>query len=118
MKFLFSRERTVVSTKGHAIRFPKGELVHVPKDMYPEVLAAGGVPENELEEDEKKPEIVGDERHAKLLAAIAKVVEENNPEDFTAAGIPNRKKLGARVGFAVGAEEFERAYGEFLTPKD
>ena len=52
MRFQLHRNKVVASKFGHTIEFVKGQLVHVPKEAWEEVVAVGAVPESELPEDE------------------------------------------------------------------
>ena len=47
MKFIFYRDKVVATTMGHVIGFKKGEPTHVPPECIKEVIAAGGMPEDE-----------------------------------------------------------------------
>lgn len=103
MRFKFPRARTVSSLSGHVIAFEKNELTHVPPAMHKEVIAAGGIPEGELDDDEdKKPEAPqGDERVQLIRMAMEDLVATNVSTDFTAAGAPHTKKLAEKLGFKV-----------------
>jgi hypothetical protein len=111
MKFTMSRDRTVVSKFGRAIEFEKGVATHVPEMCYEEVMAAGGVPEDDLPE----PEITdttpqGVARTEAIVAAIKAMVLRGAREDFTAAGAPHAAALSAMAGFPVDAKERDAAW--------
>ena len=104
MKFVMHRNRTIVSTSGHAIEFVKGELTHVPPTMYEEVMAAGAVPEEELDLDPKQelenPEPQDPEtRKAALFTVFEKIVLRGKREDFDASGVPHPKALVKELGW-------------------
>ena len=106
MKFTMSRDRTVVSKFGRAIEFAKGVATHVPEMCYEEVMAAGGVPEDDLPEpkvDDSTPQ--GAARTEAVVAAIKAIVLRGAREDFTAAGAPHASALSAMAGFPVDAKE-------------
>jgi len=120
MKFVMHRNRTIVSTSGHAIEFVKGELTHVPPSMYEEVMAAGAVPEEELDLDPKtNPEIVEPTdpsvRQQAIMEAMETVTLRGKREDFTAAGAPHAKVLSTIVGWTVHNKERDTAWVAFKT---
>lgn len=122
MKFMMSRDRTVASTCGLSIEFKKGELHLVPPAMYAEVIAAGGVPETELAEDElpktaTTPEKLA-EREAAMNKAFDAIVLRNVREEFTAGGAPHNAVLSKEVGWAVNAKERDAAWLKFAAGKD
>lgn len=121
-RFALPRNRTIASTCGLSIEFKKGELHLVPPAMFAEVIAAGGVPENELSEDElpKKtdtPEALA-EREAAVFAAFDKIVLRNTREDFTAGNVPHATVLAREVGWAVTAKERDLFWVKFMASKD
>lgn len=110
MKFVLHRDRTIASTFGHAIEFKKGVLTEVPPLMHAEVLAAGGVPESELDLEPKKPEAVTEptdpnERKKAVFAMFEKVVLRNKRDDFTAGGAPHGKVLALELGWTLPNKE-------------
>lgn len=107
MKFVMHRNHVVASLSGHVIRFTKGEPTHVPSEAHKEVIAAGGVPEGEIEYDEgKKPDAPeGKEREDLIRMAMEDMVVSNVREEFTAGGFPHTKKLSEKVGFTVNNKE-------------
>jgi hypothetical protein len=122
MKFMLSRNRTIASTCGISIEFKKGELHLVPPAMYAEVIAAGGVPEGELTEDElpegaATPEALA-EREAAMIAAFEKIVLRNERGEFTAGGMPHSAVLARELGWAVQAKERDAAWIKFTAGKD
>ena len=122
MKFVMPRNRTIASTCGLSIEFKKGELTLVPPAMYNEVLAAGGVPEHELAEDElpkgkMAPEAVA-EREQQMLDAFALLVEANESTDFTAGGTPALPALSRVLGWTPTAKDRDTAWQKFLATKD
>lgn len=111
MKFTMSRDRTVVSKFGRAIEFVKGEPTHVPEMCYEEVMAAGGVPEDELPEPKAGDAApTGAARTEAIVAAIKAMVLRGSREDFTAAGAPHASALSAMAGFPVDAKERDAAW--------
>lgn len=116
MKFVMLRDRVVASVTGHAVEFKKGEPTHVPAAMYKEVLAAGGVPEDELPDDDAKKTVEptdAEERAGLLAEAIKIIVERARREDFGATGAPNVKVLSTELGWTVNAQERDIAWAQF-----
>lgn len=120
MKFVFYRERTIASPLGHVIHFPKGELVHVPPELYKEILAAGGVPEDEaeiqkIEDSTQKPASTVEptdptERMGLITLAMEDMVRDNVREEFTANSQPHLRALKKRLGWAVTDAERDVAW--------
>lgn len=111
MNFTMSRDHTVVSKFGRAIAFEKGVATHVPEMCYGEVVAAGGVPEDDLPEpviDDTTPQ--GAARMEAVVAAIKAMVLRGVREDFTAAGAPHASALSMLAGFPVDAKERDAAW--------
>lgn len=117
MDFVMMRDRTVTSTLGHAVEFKKGVPTHVPPALYKEVLAQGGVSEDEMpDEDETKKTIEPTEpgeRGELLREAIKIIVERARREDFGATGAPSVKVLATELGWPVNAQERDIAWAEF-----
>lgn len=115
MKFKLHKNLVVSSLLGHSVSFIKGELTHVPQEMYKDVLAVGAIPETELEEDEVKPAIVmgPEERKELIFAAFTTLVEKNERESFTGNGAPHGKAVATITGFSVDAKERDTLWAEF-----
>lgn len=116
MRFKMHRNRTISSTCGLSIEFVKNEFHLVPPAMYAEVIAAGGVPEDELNEDElpKAPTAEAEAaRKAELFALFAKIAKRNVATEFTAGGMPHLGILNATMDPPVTAKERDAAWTEF-----
>lgn len=116
MKFMMPRNRTLATKMGHTIEFKKGELTHVPPECHDEVIAVGGVPETEIEEDKRNE----NERPANPLevkAEVFKVFEamklKNDSKEFTAGGLPHPRAILQRLGWVVDAKERDALWAEF-----
>lgn len=120
MNFVMHRDRTIASVHGHAIEFRKGQPTPVPAALWPEILAAGGVPENELPEPEaapsKEPKDPA-ERRALILAAMEEVALQNKREAFTAGGSPHVGVLKDLLGFVIDARERDILWADFQQGK-
>lgn len=118
MKFVMHRDKTVASNMGLSINFVKGEPQQVPPYMYKEVIANGGVPEDELTDEElntgnpNEPREASD-RKAALFAAFDQIILRNEREEFTAGGTPNTSVLTRELGWTVNAKERDIAWQEF-----
>lgn len=122
MKFVMNRTRTIASVMGLAIEFEKNVPTFVPPYMYQEVIAAGGVSENELTDEELKsgnPNEPFDsaERKAALMTAFEQIVLRNIREEFTAGGTPHNAVMAKELGWPVPAKERDIAWTEFKADK-
>lgn len=123
MKFTMNRNHVVASTSGHVLKFTKGEPMEVPPEAVREVMAVGGLPEDE-DFDPSPPKKDGPqepsdpiERQIKLFDAFAAIVERGRREDFTAGGTPHQKALATELGWPVPAKERDAAWVEFNAGK-
>jgi len=117
MRFKLLRDRTIASTCGISIEFKKGVFQLVPPAMYQEVIAAGGVSEEELVEEEAPaagaaPATKG-EREAAMLTAFAAITLRNVSTEFTAGGVPHVGVVGRETGWTVDAKERDAAWLKF-----
>lgn len=121
MKFVFARNRIVTSKFGHVINFEKDVPAHVPPEMYQEVLAVGGTPEEDIDLDPPKSSDGKDEpvdpvaREAALFAAFAAMALRNKREDFTAGGQPHPKALAKELGWSISNKERDLMWVKFKT---
>jgi hypothetical protein len=121
MKFVMNRDKVIGGTYGHFIGFKKGVPMEVPKIMWEDVMAAGGVPESEITEEENytPPVIVTtQEREDLYFKAFKAIIERNERGDFTASGLPNSKVLEKMLGFQVVNKERDTYWTKFMEPKD
>lgn len=118
-KFKFHRDRTISSTCGISIEFKKAEWHLVPPAMFAEVMAAGGVCEDEVDLGEKPeaPVVVAPtedaERAAAVKAAVGRIVARADANEFTAAGAPKAAVLDLETGWPVSAKERAAAWADF-----
>jgi hypothetical protein len=120
MRFKLHRNRTISSTCGISIEFKKDEFHLVPPAMYAEVIAAGGVAEDEDFVDDtpkptNSPEVQAD-REAALFVAFDIIAKRNARNDFTAGGMPHLSVLAKAKGVTWEVTEKERnaAWVKFL----
>lgn len=114
------RNFRLASVSGHVIMFKKGEVVDVPKPAVKDALAAGGMVVSEAdlddvlpEEQEAKAVPQGDERESAILTAFQTLIEKNEREDFTAAGMPTKSAVDAATGFKADKKELGRLWTQF-----
>lgn len=119
MKMVLGRTHTLATTKGHVIRFIKGQPVFVPPICIPDAVAIGAAPEDGTDPSDL---VVKDEvktfdgpsdpvkRETELVDACKKIEGMNARNDFTAAGVPSTDAMTRVVGFAVGAAERNKAW--------
>lgn len=121
MKFVLHRKRTIISTCGLSIEFEKGVPALVPPAMYAEVIAAGGVPEDEIpEEDLPAPPATPEqlvEREKAMFKAFDTIVRRAARDEFTAGGVPNNAVLSREVGWSVQAKEAKAAWVKYTADK-
>lgn len=117
MKFILPRDRTISSTCGLSIEFKKGQLHLVPPMMYQEVIAAGGVPETELTDEELNPGTLAPadaaEREAAIFAAFTTIKLRGERTDFTAGNVPHTSVVSKETGWVVQAKERDAAWLKF-----
>ncbi len=96
---------------GHSMVLgPEG--AEVPKMFIQSAFAAGAVPEDaDTDEFVSAPKATFEKTDQELIQnAIKTMLERNDEGDFTAGGLPNRKKLSALVGMNVSAEDLTIAW--------
>lgn len=123
MKFIMHKKRTIASVMGLSIEFEKGVPTLVPPYMYKEVIAAGGVPESELDEEELSTGNPGEiidpvARKAAIMKAFESILLRNIREEFTAGGAPHNAVMAKELGWALTAKERDIAWAEFKVGTD
>lgn len=119
MKFTFQRDRVIASKFGHSIFFPKGVPTHVPPEMVAEVVAAGGISDEEVDLDPPKPvegktePVDPTERKKAVFAAFEAMILRNRREEFTAAGVPHGRSLAKELGWSLPNQERDLLWVEF-----
>lgn len=84
----------------------------VPQMFVQSAFAAGAIPIDEEEEGFVAAPIVNQERTRDEIIAdgIKSMLEREEEGDFTAAGMPDRRKLSGLIGIQVSAEEVARVW--------
>ena len=96
---------------GHSMVLgPEG--AEVPQMFIQSAFAAGAIPaEADADEFVSAPKATFEKTDHELIQnAIKTMLERNDEGDFTAGGLPNRKKLSALVGMNVSAEDLTIAW--------
>lgn len=121
MKFKLPRDKVIASTCGLSVAFTKGVFQLVPPDMYIEVMAAGGISEEEMTEADMPaaPVIPASpaEREADIFSAFTQIVLRNHITDFTAGGSPHVGVVSGITGWPVQAKERDAAWIKFQQSK-
>lgn len=114
MRFKLPRDRTMISTCGLAIGFRADQFQLVPPAMYAEVIAAGGIAEEEFTEAEKpKADMTAAEREAMLFMAFETILLRADTTEFTGGGAPHNAVVARETGFSVSAKERDAAWLKF-----
>lgn len=116
--FTLHRDYVLRSTKGHSMRFTKGENTWVPPECVPEAVAIGAVPIDgpvDVIGEEAAPQtyMTPQEREAKIFAAFDTMVARDERGDFTASNVPHCKRLISMVGFDVSNTERDEAWQKY-----
>ena len=88
------------------------EGAEVPQMFLQSAFAAGAVPEDSIAEEFVAAPVKNVEKTSQDLiqAGIKTMLERSEESDFTASGMPNRKKLAQLVGLNVTAEDLAIAW--------
>jgi len=120
--YTLNRDHILRSTSG-VISFCKDEEVFVPTHMESEVVAIGGcrvdgsAPHPLGDEVVPEPQITTTDRATQIVSAFDLLSEKNDPNEFTAQGIPTVKAVEKIVGFDVARDEVSKAWGEYRLNK-
>jgi len=120
---VLNRNYTLISTMGYSIHFEKDVPTLVPPAIRREALAIGALPadgeEPNVLKDDNKPQEPTDpaERNEAIMKAVLAMVEQNQREDFTAAGAPKKEAVEKLVGFKVDKREVAAVWQEYHEQK-
>jgi len=118
-QFTLHRNYVLRTTRGHAIRFVKGEPVNVPPICVEDAIAIGAQPVDPKdgdilgEEEKPQPSLTADERKAKVFEAFSIMKTRGERNDFTASGSPDARKLPALTGFELTSKERDAFWQEY-----
>jgi len=118
MKFVMNRDKVIASTMGLSLAFEKNIPMDVPTYMIREVMAAGGVAQEDMTDDEvlattSTEPVDPAAREAALFAVFEKLTLRNQREDFTAGGAPHNAVLTKELGWPIHAKERDVAFAKF-----
>lgn len=114
--YVSNRDVTVSTTTGHVIQFKKNVPIYVPEPVRQILPGYGILPiEGEIEVGGEKVEVkppppTGLRRDEQIYQAIKQLIGSNNPDDFTAGGIPSKKAIEKITGFEVNVAERNAAW--------
>jgi len=125
MKFRARSKDAVVriaSTSGH-ICIIGPDFVEVPDHMTADAYAGGAISEDmylSIRADIEKEQAAADkiDRPAVIDAALQEMLDSDNKDYFTTAGLPNKKALNKICKFTVTNEEFDLAWGKIITARN
>lgn len=121
--FISPRNIVVTSLLGHSIEFKKNVANgDVPKALYEEVMEKGILPCTEdgkvVDSDSPEAEALIPEPiklmikpkeqveiDEKILEVMRQIVANNDPADFTAAGMPSPRKISQTLGWHVDTKD-------------
>jgi len=112
------RDFTVRTMAGHTLHFKKGEPRFVPPEVRHLMTEHAIMPVSDdipvVEAEEKTPPPAGDTRRERIYEAVKMLVELNDPNEFTAGGIPKTSSVSKVAGFTVDASERSTAWERHL----
>lgn len=102
----------VANTTGHAARIGP-EWRELPPQLHADAIAAGAITNNmdaataEAQRARSNPDAQTspDDSDALIRKGIAEMLDGDDKDDFTKAGLPDLRKLSARVGFGVDRQQ-------------
>ena len=120
-----ARDFTLISKMGYIVKFSRNKPVSVPPLVIEEAIEKGaGFSDEDAEKEhytEMKPEdkaVFGPERKALLETVLTKIKEENNPDNFTATGVPKLAVVGEEIGFDVHRKEVNDIWSKMLVDQE
>lgn len=120
--FKLNRTYALRTMYGHIINFIKDEPTHVPPIAVKDAVAIGAEcidGEVNVLEDEAAPiQLSHDELKSKLFEAFKAVVLKNDPDDFTAQGVPKVNVIEATLGLKVTKVEVIDAWQAYRSGEE
>jgi len=118
--YVANRDVEVRTVLGHVIRFKKDQPKFIPVEVRPMLINYGILPvDPDAEEEEEAAPVAALDttlsRDEQLDAAVQLVRKRNDPDDFTAGGIPSKKALEDITGFDVTVGERNAAWRRSLS---
>ena len=117
MRYKLNRDMTFSSTVGISMEMKKGEFHFVPSPLVPQVVAAGGVPETEVEDEAQAPASTiptdPDARKKAVYTAFEVIIARNARDDFTAANSPSVDAVKRELGWSMTKRDLAEAWASF-----
>lgn len=121
-EFKLNRNYVFSSKFGHVINFIKGEPTYVPPILVKDVVAIGAEcldgEVDVLGEESLPVQLSYDEVRAKLFEVFKTMVVKNDPEDFTAQGVPKVGVIETRLGLKFTKSELISAWQAFRSGEE
>jgi len=124
VEMVMDRNYTVRSTLGHMVSFTKGEPIQVPQIM---VRSCGEHGARRTDGDDvfapppeaprQKQAVDPGERLEDVRAAIERIIERNDINDFTAGNSPKTPAVSKEVGYKVDYTEVTKAWQQINEDK-
>lgn len=115
--FTLHRNFVLRSKFGHAINFRKGKPAWVPPVCVAEAVAIGAQPVDEdvdvIGDEPKVVHLAPHEREEKIMEVILKLVARNERGDFTAAGLPDLRKMNGMLDFEATKPERDMVWQRY-----
>jgi hypothetical protein len=104
----------VTTIFGHAARIGP-DWRELPPILHKPAIAAGAITDNMTADSINASNESADppfSQEAEIRKAIIAMLGEDDPTNFTNAGVPNLNKLSARCGFTVDREQMQQVWAD------
>lgn len=107
-----NRNRTLSTLVGHRIYFEKDVPTNVPSICVPDALEIGALFVDEADAPKDRDDEAPEQKDpmVELRAAFDDIVGRNDPDDFTAAGIPKASAVKEITGMRFQAKDVAKHY--------
>lgn len=119
MNYISNRKITVVSTSGRSVEFEKGVETFAPPIMHAELISAGIIPADAVDEPEgdqgPADPVVPQEREDAMFKVFEQMALANRREDFSGTGQPHVGALQKALGWKnkISNKERDAAWAKF-----
>lgn len=108
-----SKPVRIATTAGVSFTLRPGEIRRLPPFVMTAATQAG-CDVRTVEQTVAASEPLGNQRYARLLTTLRRMVGKGYPNDFTTSGRPKALAVRREVGFEVSASELNRAFEEVM----